>query len=201
MSGPESSALSATLVLIRVAQQNIDSTGAPIPAGGGAKGENLRAQTEPVIDLALENRLSFLGAISLAMDDLGATEPTPGAGCQKFVAELFGEGDGQAMEIQLQFPGDSSPLEIVQDPPLHAGFGIEEEFMGLDLCLRQAEAPLILSQMFGLGDRVGRRTSTPGFRLVNIKRRRVFNLGKEELAFIRIEEAAHGCSAVRSSCM
>ena len=135
------------------------------------------------------------------MNDLGATDPTPGAGRQKLVAELFGEGDGQAVEIQLQFPGNGPPLEIVQDPPLHAGFGIGEEFMGLDLCLRQAEAPLILRQMLGLGDREGRRSSTPGFRLVNIKGCRVFNLVKEESAFIRIEEAAHGCSAIHGSCL
>jgi hypothetical protein len=98
------------------------------------------------------------------------------------------------VEIQLQLSGDGPPLEIVQDPLLNARFGIEEEFMGLDLGLSQTKTLVILGQMPGLLDRIGRSSPSPGFRLLNIKRRRVSYFSAEELAFVRIEGAAHGCS-------
>ncbi len=188
------------MALIRVTQQDINGSGAPVPAGGGAEGEDFRAQAQPIIHLALQNRLPLLGAVSLPMDDLGAAYPAPGAGRQKLVTELFGEGCGQAMQIQFQFPGDGPPLEIVQDPLLNAGFGVEKEFMGLDLCLGQAKWLVILCQVFGLFNGIGRGPPAPGFRQLKDKRSRVFHLGAEELAFIKIRGSAHDGSEAHTSC-
>lgn len=157
-------------------------------------------EAKPVVHLALKDRLPRLGTITLAVDNLGAAHPAAGAGGQKFVAELCGEGGGQAMEIQLQFPGNGPPLKVVQDPLLNAGFGVEEVFMSLDFCLSQAEALVILRQMLGLLDRIGCWSSAPGFSLLNVKRGGVFHFGAEELAFIRVEGTAHGYLGAYSSC-
>jgi len=92
---------------------------------GGAKGEDIRAQAQPIIDLAFQDRLAVLGAIALAMDDMSTAHPQPGAFAQEFLAEPRGKDSGQTMEVQYHFPGNGTTLQFGQNPLLYAGFGVE----------------------------------------------------------------------------
>jgi len=143
----------------------MDGARATLPSGGGAEGENILPQAQPVVDLALEDRLSLLGALALAMDDAGTADAATGALGEKFVAKLGGEDDGQAMEVQLQFRFDGTTLEVGEDALLDPGPGEEQEFLGLYLRLRQ-QGLFFLAQILGLLDGVGWRPPAPGFRAI-----------------------------------
>jgi hypothetical protein len=149
-------------------------------------------QSQPIIDLAFEYWLPFLRAIPLAMDDLGTANPAVLADREESIAELFGIGTGQTVEVQFQFPGDSPSLEVSENSLLDTGPGEEEVFVCFDFPFGEGGAFFLLSQIPGLVDRVGGWPMPPMFRPLQIERGDTLDLQAEEQLIVRVEVATHG---------
>ncbi len=177
---------------LRVAQQQVEGTGASVASGCRAEGEDLVVPPQPVVYLAFEHRRLLRGAAAPAVDDEGAAHAPAGTVAQELVEDALGVGRGQAVQVQFQPHLHMAALKIGKQALLHARAGEEQVVVGLDLRLGQDRAPGLLAQLRRLGDRDRGRTLSEGFGLIGLEGLCVFHGVAKQLRFRDTQVFSHG---------